>query len=352
MRGPLGPLLEVVRASGADPWAGDPAGAHPGVALESWSWRVVDRAAGRVVLVAATRCRDALGADWGSVVVAAAGPGGRLVRERTVDWVAADPDRLSVEFGPGVLRAEEDRLTVDLGPDLRVDAAFAEPWRGPRRLGGLGLGHAVPGLTQYWHPHLLGARVSGTARLGSARPVELDGAVAYGEKNWGRGGTPRAWWWGQAVLEEDVLLAFAGGVLDAGPLSASATALAVRAGDELAALAQPFALLDARVDPGHWRIDGASATGWRVRVRASAEGAPFDLPVPVAGTRRLEAHSHQHLDGRLWLELRRGRRVVYRGESGLAGLERGGRDLAEADVGRSALPASPDAVVGGGGSGS
>jgi hypothetical protein len=175
--------------------------------------------------------------------------------------------------------------------------------------------------------------VSGTARLGSAGSVGLGGAVAYGEKNWGRGGTPRAWWWGQAVLEEDVVLAFAGGVLDAGPLSTSATALAVRAGDELAALAQPFALLDARVDPGHWRIDAASATGWRVRVRAEAGSAPFDLPVPVAGTRRLEEHSHQHFDGALSLELRRGRRLVFRGSSSLAGLERGGRDLAEADVG-------------------
>jgi hypothetical protein len=251
-----------------------------------------------------------------------------------------------------VLRAEQDRLTVELEPDLRIDATFAEPWRWPRRLGGLGLGHAVPGLTQYWHPHLLGARVAGTARLESARAVGLDGAVAYGEKNWGRGGTPRAWWWGQAVLEEDVVLAFAGGVLDAGPLSASATALAVRAGDQLAALAQPFALLDARVDPGHWRIDGASAAGWRVRVRGSAAAAPFDLPVPVAGTRRLEAHSHQHLDGSLWLELRRGRRVVFRGETALAGLERGGRDLGEADVGRSALPARTDAGQGGARSGS
>ena len=348
MRGPLGGLLGVLRATGADPWAGDPAAAHPGVALESWSWRVVDRGAGRVVLVAATRCRDGQGADWGSVVVAAVGPDGqRLVRERSVDWVEADPERLAVELGPGVLRADADRLAVDLGPDVRIEAAFAAPWRWPRRLGGLGLGHAVPGLTQYWHPHLLGAGATGAARRGAASAVDLGGAVAYGEKNWGRGGTPRAWWWGQAVLEEDVVLAFAGGVLDAGPLSASATALAVRTGDELAALAQPFALVDARVDPGHWRIDATSASGWRVRVRGEAAGAPFDLPVPVVGTRRLEAHSHQHLDGELWLELRRGRRVVYRGASGLAGLERGGRDLAEADVGRSALPASTDAGQGG-----
>ncbi len=334
MSGPLGPLLRAIRASGADPWAGDPAAAHPGVALESWSWRLVDRDARRVVLVAATRCRDAGGKNWGSVVVAALGPrGGRVIRERSVERVTASASRLAVDFGPGVLRAGDDGLTVDLGPDLRLDAAWEQPWRWPRRLGGLGLGHAVPGLTQYWHPHLLGARVRGTARLGSSRPVPLDGAVAYGEKNWGRGGTPRAWWWGQAVLEEKVLLAFAGGVLDAGPLRASATALAVRAGDELAALAQPFALVDARVDPGAWRIDAASATGWRVRVRGSAAGAPFDLPVPVVGTRGLAAHSHQHFDGELSLELRRGRRLVFRGSTALAGLERGGRDVAEADVG-------------------
>lgn len=333
MRGPLAPLLRAVRASGADPWAGDPAGAHPGVALESWSWRLVDPRARRVVLVAATRCRGGDGRDWGSVVLAALGPrGGRIVRERTVDRVEADPAGPRVAFGAGVLRAGEDGLDADLGADARVHVAWTRPWRWPRRLGGLGLGHAVPGLTQYWHPHLLGGHVAGAARLGSA-PVVLDGTRAYAEKNWGRGGTPRAWWWGQASLEEDVVLAFAGGVLDAGPLRPSATALVVRAGDELAALAQPFALVQARVDPGAWRIDAASASGWRVRVRGGASSAPFDLPVPVPGTRRLAAHSHQHFDGSLLLELRRGRRLVFRGETGLAGLERGGRELARADVG-------------------
>jgi len=255
-----------------------------------------------------------------------------VVREASVERVRASDVRLAVELG-GAVRADGDGLAVDLGPDLCLDVAWERPWRWPRRLGGLGIGHAVPGLTQYWHPHLLGGRVRGTARLGSARPVSLDGAIAYGEKKWGRGGTPRAWWWGQAALEEDVVLAFAGGVLDAGPLRASATALAVRAGHELAALAQPFALVDARVDPGHWRIDAASATGWRVRLRGAAPSAPLDLPVPVPGTRRVAAHSHQHFDGSLFLELRRGRRLVYRGETELAGLERGGRELARADVG-------------------
>jgi hypothetical protein len=154
--------------------------------------------------------------------------------------------------------------------------------------------------------------------------VALDGAVAYGEKNWGRGGTPRAWWWGQAAFEEDVVLAFAGGRLDLGARVDVRDGAGRPGRDELAALAQPFALVDARVDRGAWRLDAASATGWRVRVRGTAAGAPFDLPVPVAGTRGLELHSHQHQDGELSLELRRGRRLVYRGQTALAGLERGG----------------------------
>lgn len=48
---------------------------------------------------------------------------------------------------------------------------------------------AVPALNQYWHPWLLGGVARGTAVVGY-QTWELDGWPVYGEKNWGRGGSP------------------------------------------------------------------------------------------------------------------------------------------------------------------
>ena len=93
------------------------------------------------------------------------------------------------------------------------------PW--PRRpFGGSGLAHVIPGLGQYWHPHVLGGRATGRAVLGD-EVVDLDGADVYAEKNWGRG-FPERWWWGQAHGFErpDVCLAFAGGDVALGPATA------------------------------------------------------------------------------------------------------------------------------------
>jgi hypothetical protein len=47
------------------------------------------------------------------------------------------------------------------------------------------------------------------------------------------------------------------------------------------------------------------------------------LPVPLPAERALEPRSRQVLAGRLAVTLRRGRRLIYRGESWLAGLEHG-----------------------------
>jgi hypothetical protein len=51
--------------------------------------------------------------------------------------------------------------------------------------------------------------------------------------------------------------------------------------------------------------------------------AAASLPVPLPERRALELRSRQVLAGRLAVTLRRGRRVLYRGESSLAGLEHG-----------------------------
>ncbi len=102
------------------------------------------------------------------------------------------------------------------------------PWS-RRALGGSSLFQAVPALNQYWHPWLLGGRASGSATLGDER-WDLDGWQVYAEKNWGRGGFPDSWWWGQAhgFAEPDACVAFAGGEVSSGPLRTEVTAIVVR----------------------------------------------------------------------------------------------------------------------------
>src|SRR4051794_891296 len=192
-------MLAAYRATGADPPFGDPRGYH-GVGMEGWFWRVTHAPAGVVVVVLAALNRDAAGRTWGLTALAVH-PGG-FVRSATVDRVRAARRGIGLRFegdaGRAVLAADDGRLRVDLGPDARVDVAFADRvgWPARRAFGGIGPAQAIPGLSQYWHPHLLGARVRGGARAGASE-IGLDGATAYAEKNWGAGGHPPAWWWGR-----------------------------------------------------------------------------------------------------------------------------------------------------------
>ncbi len=299
-------LLDALRATGFDPPLRDPAGAHPGVRLESHFWRFVDDATGLAVLAFATHAAGAGGrAPWTSVVLAAHHPDGRrTVAEHVAPGLRASARGLELSTPDGAFAADPHGLAVRLPSGDALDARLsaARPWS-RRVLGGLGLGHVVPGLTQYWHPHLLGARVAGTARLdGGATALDLGGTSAYAEKNWGRGGLPPAWWWGQAFLPQaDGAVAFAGGLLDFRAFTWRATALAVRLGDELHAWAPPQ-LLRTRVDTRRWLIDARDARV-RVSVEAVAPGTALDLPVPVPGqgVGWTEPLSHQHQDGRLRL---------------------------------------------------
>jgi hypothetical protein len=129
---------------------------------------------------------------------------------------------------------------------------------------------------------MLGAHVRGTAVL-AGETVDLTGWSAYAEKNWG-GEFPGEWWWGQAGLGDGAMAAFAGGRLG-GPLAA--TAIAVRAGDSVLRF------------------------------------------VPVVAERRAILRSEHHLAGRLRVVARRGRRVILREESQLAGLEYGTPDATD-----------------------
>lgn len=318
-------MLAAYRRTGADLPFGDPRGYH-GAGFEGYFWRITHAESRTVVVVLAGVNRDADGHPWGTVGIAAH-PGG-LVRDAAVGFARAAPtgvDVAAADASGAELRATAHALDVRLGGDrvhLRLRAHA--PW--PRRaVGGAGLGHVVPGLSQYWHPHLLDARASGFAVLGGRR-ICLDGAAVYAEKNWGPGGFPDAWWWGQAhgFDRPDACVAFAGGHASLGPVRTVATALVVRLGDEVHHVVRPLMPLTVEVGEHGWRLRGRTPRH-RLEVEGHPNGtAPHLLPVPLPAERRhLPRAAAQHLAGHLRLTVRRGRRVRYTGETTLAGLERG-----------------------------
>jgi len=320
-------LLPRLRAAGANPPFGDPR-AHHGVALEGYFWRFTDPAARRVVVVLLGISRDAAGAGWGTAALASH-PGG-FVRSATLPRAAGHARRLQVSAehpdGTVALRADTRTLAVDLGAGAALHAELEDSVLWPRRaFGGSGPAQVVPGLSQYWHPWLLGGRVRGSAWL-DGEEVGLGGARPYAEKNWGAGGFPDVWWWGQAQAfpHDDACVAFAGGRAGVGPLRALATSVVVRVDQEVVRLTRPPGLLGVRADHSRWRIRGRTARHV-LELEGTAAGTPAHrLPVPVPRQRReIPGGSAQHLAGELRVHLRRGGRTVLEGTSPLAGLELG-----------------------------
>jgi tocopherol cyclase len=293
------------RARGADPPFGDPKRYH-GAGMEGHYWRFTHAASGTVAIAILAICRDRDGRAW-SMASLASHPNGAVVSATALpdeDLVMAD-DRL-------VMRLDGAEL------DVAIDAGV--PW--PRRaFGALGPAHVIPGLSQYWHPWLLGGRVRGTLRLGD-RTVPLDGATAYAEKNWGPGGMPATWWWGQADAfgGDDVCVAFAGGRAGLGRLRVPAGALVARVGTTLRTCVRPPRPLAIDVGETSWRLRGGG-----IEIEGHAAGAqPLLLPVPVPlERRRIDDRAPQVLAGALSLRVRRRGRLAYAGESVLAGLEAG-----------------------------
>lgn len=332
-------IRSAYRATGADGPYGDPRRAH-GVAMEGYFWRFSDSRSGRVVVALCGVTRTA-GASWATIAIAA--HPGRWVRSADVRPAGADLRGLGVWAGEGAFVAGADRVAVDLGPDARLDVHIRDPrpWSRPV-FGGLGMAQSVPGLGQYWHPHLLGARSSGHAVI-DGQQLDLDGFAVYGEKNWGAGGFPDRWWWGQAHGFEhaEACVAFAGGDLRVGPVTFPATAIAARVGDTLVRFGHPLGSpVTAEVGDGRWRLRGRSAR-WSIDIDAdAAPGAAHVLPVPLPTTGHSVPGALEHLAGRLHVTLRRHGRVVFAGESVLAGLEEGRPD-AGMGTGGSQPPTSP-----------
>jgi hypothetical protein len=257
------------------------------------------------------------GPDWSVAVIAGVcrAPDGVW----TMLTLAASPGGFArTEVVPGdPVSGDVDGVNVRLADDAWLSASFSARRDWPRRAwGALGPAHLVPALGQYWSPHLLGARVSGAAVFGG-RSVSLDGACVYAEKNWGAA-FARHWWWGQAWLDSDAGVAFAGGRLPVG----APTAVVAWSPSGLVRLAPPFARTVAGAGGGAWHVRAASPR-WTVELSAEAVEEPLRLPVPIPAERRLEVRSEHHLRGRLRVVVRRGRRLHLDAESTLAGLEEG-----------------------------
>jgi hypothetical protein len=327
----MGRLHDCYRASGADLPFRSPLAAH-GVAMEGYFWRFTDPATGRVV-IALNGVNRAADGHW-STLGLAAHPHGFLHTVVHPEG-SAHADRLGAYAGDA-FHGEAARLRVDLGPRSRLDVTVTDPVPWPRRsLGGSSVFQAVPGLNQYWHPWLLGGRATGTATLGDEEWT-LDGAQVYAEKNWGKGGFPEAWWWGQAqgFEDPDVCVAFAGGVINVGRLRKTVTALVVLLPDgTLVRLGDPLiSPVRAEVTDEHWILRGRGAR-WSVDVEGhSPLAAAHVLPVPLPKERRNVPGAIEHLAGSMRVSVRRRGRTVWTGHSDLAALEHGGIDRARAEV--------------------
>jgi hypothetical protein len=277
----------------------------------------VHPASGVVVIALSGVCAGPQG-SW-ALNTLAAHPGG-FARTEITPAATADPRTFGVRAGR-VLRGDATALAVDMGPDASLEITLREAvtWP-PRAFGALGIAHAIPSLPQYWHPVVLAADVQGRVRAGDV-DLDLDGGVGYAEKNWGHG-FPGRWWWGHAAaFGDDVSVSFAGGELALGGVAVAPTAVVVRLGARVIALAPPLATTRVALGSGAWRLR-TRGRGYRVEIDGAAgDVQAHELLVPVPGQLRGELRSHQQLAGGLALRVRRGRRLLYDGRSALAGLE-------------------------------
>lgn len=326
--------LAAYRASGADFPFGDPLPAH-GVAMEGYFWRFTDPATGRVLIALNGVNRAPDGSHWATLGLASHPTGFLRTTVHPVGRAA------TVGLGASAGEAFEgtsDRLHVDLGQDARLDVEVtsAQPW--PRRsVGGSSVFQAVPGLNQYWHPWLLGGSARGTAVVGD-QVWDLDEWQVYAEKNWGKGGFPDSWWWGQAqgFAEPSACVAFAGGDVTVGPLRTTVTALVVYLPDgRLLRLGDPaVSPVHAEVTDERWVLRGRSPR-WQVDVEGSGSlDAAHVLPVPLPSERRNVPGAIEHLGASMTVSVRRRGRVVWEGESKVAALEHGGIARARAEIDR------------------
>lgn len=338
-------LVHRYRATGADLPFGNPLADH-GVGMEGWFWRITDAANQRVLIALCGLQRPRSIPEWAMTGLAAhpmpgGGRTGQLV-VRSWDGGQALPRGARVSAGDEFWEADDRHLHARLDGievDLRLDQVA--PW--PQRLwGGSSLFQTVPGLNQYWHPWLLGGRVSGTVRFGEST-WQLADAQLYAEKNWGRGGFPESWWWGQAqgFVEPQACVAFAGGRIHLGlpditrpgnHPSLDVTALVTRLPDgRVLRLGNPgTSPVRTTLGDGTWTLRGRNLAGWSVEVDAAVPlERAFVLPVPIVDERREQPGCTESLVGDLAVRVSRRGELVWQGTTTLAGLEAGSLQHAE-----------------------
>ncbi len=318
------------RSTGATSPYGNLEAAHPGVAMEGYFWRFT--LPGRTV-IALCGINQSPGGRWATIAVATSDGFLTVADPERTGFARADPRRLGVTVGT-VFRATPSRVSVRL-PAAEIDVNLTGLVSWPRRrFGGSSYFQSIPHLNQYWHPWLLGGTATGTATLAGER-FKLDGALCYGEKNWGREGFPDSWWWGQASFSATTCIAFAGGEVTAGPLRTKVTGLVVRVGDRLLRLGNPATSpVAARVSDDTWDLDGYGS-GYRIRIHGDAPlAAAHILPVPLPSERRNTPGALEHLAAHLTVDVSRRGSTLWAAETYLGALEHGGLARAEAELRR------------------
>lgn len=313
--------IELYRRTGADVPFGNPLPSH-GTEMEGWFWRVSDEATGRALIALCSVNRHPDG-DWSTAAVAV--HPGLVVRSGALAGATADRSPFAVTAGDesGSFTVGTDRVRFALG-DLRLDLSLRHPITWPKAFGGGGVFSAIPFLNQYWHPYYLGGKASGAVEFGGERWT-FENARLYAERNWGTG-FPLRWWWGQAhdFGDDDVCVAFSGGLLSLGPIARDVNGVVVRVGGTVIRMTPPV-LVRSTVGDSHWLIRGRSP---RYEIEVEGDGhhlPPHVLPVPLPGERRNIDTDFEHLGGRLRCTVRRYGRLLFDGTSELAGLEVGTR---------------------------
>lgn len=317
----LDKVVSLYRRTGADVPFGNPLPSH-GTEMEGWFWRVSDEASGRALIALCSVNRHPTG-DWSTTAVAVH-PGlvvrsaalmGARARYRPFGVTAGDP---AESFDVGA-----DEVRFALG-DLRLHMHFTDRVLWPKAFGGGGVFSAIPFLNQYWHPYYLGGRATGTVQY-AGESWSFTDAKLYAERNWGAG-FPLRWWWGQAhdFGEEDVCVAFSGGLLSLGPIARDVNGIIVRLGTKVIRMTPPL-LVRSQIGDNLWSLRGRSP---RYEIELEGDGRhlpPHVLPVPLPAERRNIDTDFEHLGGRLRCTVRESGRLLFEGTSELAGLEVGTR---------------------------
>ena len=322
LRGAGERLVAAYRQTGADVPFGDPLPSHGGE-MEGWFWRLTDSASGRVVVALFSVNRHPDG-DWATAAVAL--HPGDVVRAAALGEARAEQSPFAVSAGTdpaAAVAASVDGLRFDLD-DVHLELRFADPYVWPKAFGGGGIFSSIPFLNQYWHPYRLGGTATGTVEF-SGGQWSFDTATLYAERNWGAG-FPERWWWGQAhdFGGADVSVAFSGGLLQLGPLRRDVAGVVVRLGDRVIRITPPNPVRS-RLSEGRWSVRAKSL---RYQIELDGDGTelkPHTLPVPLPGERRNVDTDFEHLAGRLHCVVREHGRVLFDGNSELAGLEVGSR---------------------------